>query len=233
MNARTSDEAVLGIESPAAPPRRFFTPLSCCLGCAGLLVLTAAAFVGACYWIVDTMVADTPMAIDMPALDDADVASARQKCAALARGDIARAVFSEPELNAILRETLAGAVAEELEVEPAECKGRVEITADDRIKLALSLPTDRTGKRYLNIEFLGKVAIEDFEADVADVELARIGSLDVPAFLVKGTWKQEGGKRANEIFGRAKSRLKSLAVDKGRVHIAISEAPRAAPAPRE
>ncbi len=233
MNPQTSDEAVLGIESPAPPPRRFFTPLSCCLGCAGLLVLAVIAVAGAGYWLMTKMVADTPIAIDMPALADADVASARDKCAALSRGDISEAEFSEPELNAMLRDVLAGAIAKELEADPAECKGRIDIAADNRIKLAVSVPTDPAGKKYLNIEFLGRIAIRDFEADVTDVDLTRVGSLDIPTFLVKGTWQQEGGKRANQLFGRVENRLKSLAVDKGRIRIVLSEAPRAAPAPRE
>lgn len=233
MNAQTPDEAVLGIQPSAPPPRRFFTPLSCCLGCAGLLVLAVVVFVGAGYWLVGRMVADTPIAIDMPAIDDADTASARDKCAALSGGDVAEAEFSEPELNAILREMLTGAIAGELKVDPAECKGRVQITADDRIRLAVSVPTDPKEKKYLNIEFLGRIAVDNFQAGVTDVELTRVGSLTIPEWLVKGTWKQEGGKRTTQLFGRVENRLKSLTVKNGRVRIVLSEPPPAAPAPRD
>jgi len=225
MNTPTPEETLLGLQTPAPAPRRFFTPLSCCLGCGGLLVLVFLGLFGAAYWLTTRLFPDAPLAIDMPVVDPADTQRALQKCEALARGDLAAAEFPEPELNAVLRRFLTEDFAKEFDVDPAQCKGRIEITPDDRIKLAVSVPLHRDWARFINVEFLGKLVVDNFQLRVTDAEVLRIGRITVPDEHVKGAWKQKGNEATRRIFGSVEKRLKTLEVAGGRLRIALSDPP--------
>jgi hypothetical protein len=217
MDTTRNSGDVLGIDPQEAPPRRFFTPLSCCLGCAGLVVLAAIVFLCAGYWLMGKALVDAPIAIDMAPVPEADLASAKEKAAAIGEGKLLETTFSQNELNGLLRDFLANDLAQGLECDPALCKGRVELTADNQVKFALSVPV---AGRYLNVETQSTIVIRNGVSEVSDVRLARIGALDSEWLTRK--FAQLGRGRAESVVKRVEGQLVGLKVENGQAHVVFA-----------
>lgn len=226
MNQQNTNDDVLGVNAPPAPSRPFFTPLNCCLGCAGLVVICVIVLVGAGYYVYSNLIVDTPIAIEMPVIPDADVASAQQKAKGIADGTIKDTTFSQNELNALLQDFLVNNCAKNLKVDPAKCKGRVDFTPENQVKFALSVPTEQ-GK-YLNVEAQGTIVIENGEGDISGVKYARIGAWDFGGWFA-GNFGQIGRQQADRFMGRVEGKLDTFKVENGQAHVVFSVPPRVVP----
>ena len=166
---------------PPSPPRRFFRPMTCCLGCGGLLVLVCVALVGSVFWIGSKLLVPQPLEFDAPQFTESDKAGARAKLDALKNGEVRETAFTAAELNAILMEALTTA-AEDHDADPAPYRGRIDLGPGEALALKLSVPVRASSApdadvSYLNLDIQCTPFIEKGTLQFKDITRASIGAL--------------------------------------------------------
>jgi hypothetical protein len=227
-----------GGDLPADRRRR--STRTCALGCGGLLLIV---LVGIGYWIYQNVqfvlenTAEAPLDFALPAVAAADAARGEQKAERLRTGETNEALFTAGELNAFLQKGLQQVPA------AAEARVRVDFQPGDRIRIRSTSVLDIrfVGKRYANLDYLGRLDVKDGALSLSDVERFVVGEKDrrgdVEEILEEMRSELELlrtlKKGPHDDVARAFERIESLRLEGGRLHVKLKPAAPAAPEGQE
>ncbi len=208
------------------PQRR--RPLTCALGCGGLLIIVLGA--GGFYvyqklrFFMD-MTAESPIAFQVAPVAPDDAARAEEKTRRLKAEKITEISFTAHEINAILQNALKEAPAQR------EAKVRVDFEPGDRIRFRTTSAweTPILGKRYANVDFLGKLRIENGKVVPAEVERFIVGEQDrsadvneiLEAIQSELATINKFSKEPQYDPAAALRRIERLYVDGGQLHLKL------------
>jgi hypothetical protein len=123
-----------------------------------------------------------PFRFEVPPVAAGAAASAQAKADRIEGAGAGAAVFTAQEVNGLIQKAIAQQPARAGEEPP---RASVEFLPGDKVALKLSTPLDmdvggvvNLGTRYLNIDYVGRVTVENGKITLSDVEKARVGKFD-------------------------------------------------------
>lgn len=217
------------------PHKGCLTPLSCCISCAGVGVLAVGGIVVVGYLM---FFQSKPLPFEIPEIPAAARTSLEAKIGRLETNEgVPEITFANEELNAYLQDWVNKSIKTDI---PA--KARIDLKPNGTVHFRATVPGKERpviGRRFLNIQFLGKLKVEKGELTISDIEYAKIGSVSLPKFSkdvvgpVMNIMKQFGVDIGEHNLDKALENVELLTVEDGKLRLKIKPDETAPPQKKE